>query len=584
MKRLVYLLGIFCLHPFHAEVFADEVLDQKIAAKMSSYEAQRDRTVKQRQVVESLREELRRFKGTQEERKPLENRLKVQEENFTFAFIGEHELRGDAIILKAQKDEAKKLAEHSRFTSCNASTPEINLEKSVPFPGANFKGPFFGIPRDNQDGLGTCYANTAKNLLIGLSEGKDIASFLDLALRYKSSGSREEFLKDALDAGNSCKALFAIKEKGFCPQDFSPMENGERNELTESLFHHDSLSDFDTNISAVRNFFTDANSFMKSETHREMLRKTRPIIDRIKANPSIRVPILLLDRKEITSGLLWETYGRGKSKASYYDFVQAYQIDFRKLRPQLIKAVLDGKNYSEVSDMYFQAMKGTFKKFKVPLDKEFSNRYRLMLQDSFNDSNFRNEFKASIQLLKEVSNQQSLSDSEFADYCATLQSEEVIKVVNMLAPLVKNLKSELNEDALFNSDGDIKEYEELLQITIAPSCLHPENRRSIDYPVACNIGTETVKSIKSLKIPEEQKVQKFRDRVVMSLVQGMPLGNSFQVSSNLSHINTIVGLRFNPQSNQCEYLIRESQTGTSDWESERQIFNKINNLVEVRRK
>jgi hypothetical protein len=43
-------------------------------------------------------------------------------------------------------------------------------------------------------------------------------------------------------------------------------------------------------------------------------------------------------------------------------------------------------------------------------------------------------------------------------------------------------------------------------------------------------------------------------------------------------------MRFNKVSKQCEFKIRESQTGTSSWQNESGIFNEIEALTEVRKK
>ena len=69
-----------------------------------------------------------------------------------------------------------------------------------------------------------------------------------------------------------------------------------------------------------------------------------------------------------------------------------------------------------------------------------------------------------------------------------------------------------------------------------------------------------------------------RERIVSSLIQGYPLGNTFR-----RHINTIVGMKFDKVTNTCQFKIRESQTGTSAWHSEDEIFNSIEALTEVRK-
>ena len=157
--------------------------------------------------------------------------LVTLEKNYKSSLDHVSDLQNLLKISEVKISETKLLPQNKHFLNCNAETPVINLEEEVPFPNATIKGPFFGVPRDNQDGLGTCYANAAKNLLVGVSKGENVASFLDLALHYKNSnGSLSE---DGLDAGSSCATLNSIKDKGYCPQEYSPLETGERNHAGE---------------------------------------------------------------------------------------------------------------------------------------------------------------------------------------------------------------------------------------------------------------------------------------------------------------------------------------------------------------
>ena len=89
----------------------------------------------------------------------------------------------------------------------------------------------------------------------------------------------------------------------------------------------------------------------------------------------------------------------------------------------------------------------------------------------------------------------------------------------------------------------------------------------------------TVSLIRTFGKSPEILTKLFRERVIASLLQGYALGNQIQ-----GHINTIVGMRFNQQNKQCEILIRESQTGTSTWQTEESIYKNIRGLAEVRRK
>ncbi|MBS1959547.1 MAG: hypothetical protein JST80_08765 [Bdellovibrionales bacterium] len=44
------------------------------------------------------------------------------------------------------------------------------------------------------------------------------------------------------------------------------------------------------------------------------------------------------------------------------------------------------------------------------------------------------------------------------------------------------------------------------------------------------------------------------------------------------HAMSIVGIRFNKDTKSCEYLIRDSSRGSSDWEPQGQVLNELQNL------
>jgi hypothetical protein len=111
--------------------------------------------------------------------------------------------------------------------SCDESTPTINLEEEVPYPGARIRGPLYNVRRDHQDGLGTCYANTARNILIGLTNGAINPSYLDLAILFKRSQNASA--REGLDLGGTCETISVLQStrSGICDQSQSPLETGE---------------------------------------------------------------------------------------------------------------------------------------------------------------------------------------------------------------------------------------------------------------------------------------------------------------------------------------------------------------------
>lgn len=109
----------------------------------------------------------------------------------------------------------------SQFT-CSDLKTEINLETNSDL--------FQNIGYDNQGELGTCFAHTAKNLLVGITKGeKDISAF-DVGLaQYRDMQSmmrafKKDFPIDNLDGGTVCGAVEAIQKFGYCPMSNARLE------------------------------------------------------------------------------------------------------------------------------------------------------------------------------------------------------------------------------------------------------------------------------------------------------------------------------------------------------------------------
>lgn len=514
----------------------------------------------------------------------LEIEVTTSRANHKFSLDREEMLKLSIQNVEIKRSEVPLITKNAHFTNCNESTPVINLEEKEPYPGADFAGPFYGIPRDNQDGLGTCYANAAKNLLIGISRGEDNASFLDLALLYKDSSGG--LSRDGLDGGSSCHTLAQVKEHGYCPQKYSALETGERSLAGEGLFQTDPHSYLASNINILKKFLQGLEEFKsgKSPVKDEILMKSRDIVEKIKANPDIQLPLPVARFPIPEDWKLKEAYYQNKSSINKTEeeFIEEYHSAYQKFSPLYVKALLEGKSLNEIFEVYKDTLAPFFNKYK--LSKVLPEYKRVFLIDAnrdYKDSRFKKKLRASLDFLKEVMDKQNESDDEFIEYCAHASTD--LKFLASLNPLIEKLRSKkLNSDLLFDQKGKFKSPSELMQLTVAPSCLNKNNRKDTK-PFTCQNGYDTVNHIKSSKVSTQEKKKMLREKVVLSLVQGYPLGNSFPTGANVAHINTIVGLRFNPESKKCEYRIRESQTGTSDWHDEGKIFEKMSALTEVRR-
>ncbi len=518
--------------------------------------------------------------------KSSESTLVTLKDNVTSSENREIILASQIKILDNVKKEYALLPANKKFTDCDASTPDINLEEKVPFEGATFDGAFHNVPRDNQDGLGTCYANAAKNLLVGFSQGKDVASFLDIALAFKeSSGS---LANSGLNGGSSCIALEALNKKGYCPQEFSPIETGERNHAAESLFNTDPNSYLATNVTLLREFLSGLGNFQSSDSafKDELLQKSQEIVQRLKSDPSISIPLPIVRNNIPSDWKINETYELNKAKLlplTQKEFFNDYKKAYKDFYPVYMKAVLEGKGFDEIFNLYSTSMKPFFTKYDLfDAISEFKRTYELDTEADFKDKNLPKKLRASIDFLKDITNRKNESDDEFTQFCSN-SGQDSMAFLSALTPLVEKLRqNKLNEENLFDKEGKFRSASELMQLTVAPACLNPDNRKPLT-PYSCNNGYDTITKINASPKPRNEKIMMLREKVVLSLIQGYPLGNSFATGPSSAHINTIVGLRFNKTSGQCEYRIRESQTGTSSWLPEGPIFDKINALTEVRR-
>ena len=501
--------------------------------------------------------------------KQLPNMHKLQEEK-------------EQALVKREKDEVI-VKENQHFINCDANTPDISLEAAVPYPGAKFKGPFVGVPRDNQDGLGTCYANVAKNLLVGTSKGEDVASFLDVAVAYKGSGG---VVSSALNGGDSCSALQSLEQKGFCPQKNAPMEQGQANPYTKAGLFNGGGSIYDQAIlvNLLQKFLVGQKVLEQGnkEFSEQLLKQSKAIVHNIKLRPNVKIPMPIV-RNQIPGGWkmseLHASVLRKNPGLSFDDFNNEYQKEYRKFYPAYVRGVVEGKSRDEIFETFKTKMDGFISKYN--LQNEMKYWKNIFIEDTnsdFKSPTLKKDIADSVEFMKVMSGHQGKSDQDFLKFCDETMGDS-LQFLSALQPLIKHMsQSQMSTDDLYDKDGKFRNPEELMQLVIAPSCVDPGNRKKI-APISCENGYMTVNNIKKSSAPYGEKLKQIRTRVVSSLVQGYPLGNTFD-----RHINTIVGIRFNRSLSRCEYQIRESQDATTSWQSETQIFDVMDALAEVRRK
>jgi hypothetical protein len=486
--------------------------------------------------------------------------------------------------VRVQSQNDTVLKENPGVANCSPGSAELSLENELPFKGASFKGAFFGIPRDNQDGIGSCYANTAKNLLIGLSQGKDNASFLDLALGYKGDTG---VVNDGLDGGDSCRTLEKLKVRGYCPQKFAPFETGEKNPYWDGLMGNSSGSVYDQSsmIVLLQKFLEGKETFEKGspEWSENVISKATLIIDALKGESGIRFPLPGVGIPIPSEWKLNELRYVLKGKGSDFDekvFQADYDSHYQNFFPKYLKAVLSGKSQAEVFALFKREMNPFIEKYELKDQLPLWERlYTTESGPDFRSPTLQKDLNASLDFMKKITHQESKSTEEFIETCQTPKGG-VQPFLLTLAPLIKAMKSRSADlSLLYDSQGKFRSPSDLMQLLVAPSCLNKDNRVKPEFGFSCENGIEFIRNLKKSKQTKEEQTRQLRQKVAASLLQGYPLGNSHQ-----HHINTIVGMRWEPVNQRCEYLIRESQTGTSSWQSEASVFDVIEGLTEVRRK
>lgn len=512
----------------------------------------------------------------------LETMSTTWERNYNYAIQGEERFKQELKILENSKEDYTVLKSHSNVANCDENTPTVNLEEEVPFPGAKFKGAYFGVPRDNQDGLGTCYANAAKNLLVGASGGEAVASFLDLALVYKNENG--SVTTSGLDGGLSCATLNAAKKTGYCPQRYAPLEGGEVNIAAESLFNVDKWTYLATNVDFIRKFLGELDLFEQSSSlsKEEILARAKTISEKIKNNPDVTLPVPIArfeipERWKLEEGLHLSA-PKTKSVAEHLkEYDEAYAVFF----PKYVKAVMEGKNADQIFDLWKADLTPYLTKNNLLSNLDVYKRiFKTNTQSDYQDPKLKQKIRASVDFMKDLMNKNDMSDEDFFAFCAA--EGDSLKFLSSLQPLMEKIKSnKLNADNLFDKDGKFRSYKDLMQLTVAPSCLNEENRKPLPA-FSCNEGYGTITKLRGKGKTAEEQNKLIRERVVINLVQGYGVGNSFQTSGG-GHINTIVGIRFNKERNRCEVLIRESQNGRSEWWDEKPIFERMKALAEVRK-
>lgn len=508
---------------------------------------------------------------------------------------------------KSKKVENDTIAKNQIFQSCDANTPEINLEERVPFPGAKFVGPFADVPRDNQDGIGSCFANTAKNLLVGLSGGENIASFLDMALQFRKQ-SKVSLAEKGLDGGTSCETLKLIEQNGYCPQKFASIETGDANPIEGLLATGKGSVETQSNlVTLIANFLKGKENFKKNGPLSEkILSQGKFIVEALQKNPDIKLPFPGVNQEIPPLWAMENAYNKfsdeKKKDLTFEAFRSEFYTHYKKFVPKFTEMLKEKKSAKSIFAVYTQTMDEFIKKHELQENlPQYESTFQYFLEGNetfdgeYKDPKFQKSFNDSLAFFKQLTNKEAMSDGDFMQSCVD-EGLEGLTYLKDLQGLVTYLNTKgIDGKELFDDKGEFRDAADLMQLAVAPSCINPANRKKLDFKFTCDDGMELMTKIKAdTTKSKDDKVLEMRKRVVLGLIDGQALGNTFPTNLPLDpkakplpedkiryHINSIVGLRFNKENGQCEYRIRESQNGESTWQSETAIFDKTLGITEV---
>jgi hypothetical protein len=470
------------------------------------------------------------------------------------------------------------------MVDCGPQTPVLDLEKPARSSGIQKDGPFYAVPHDNQDSVGTCYSNTARNLLYAVTDGQVDASFLDLAVNFKS-----EFESGALDVdgGSACRAMEAVKKIGFCPKNYSPIENGDAiaeglisgltslNEQSELL---DMLKKFMSNRRVLEN---DATPAMKN-----FLGGSADLMKDLKNNPKISLPYPKLDGTPLFDARVSEAYFVGKkdgritvSEKEYNQEVSYYHDSFRSKLVELLK---QGYSTEAVASLVRSHYRPLAEKYHwTAWEDRIINRSFVSMVDRMDRKDFLSRVEATENFKNKVLGHETAVAGNTIN-CQGCQPKEIesnkisdfFQSVSDVFGWMRNRK--INPDQLFDAQGDFRSDKEILQLALVPRCLNPENRKTIENDFKCHDYNPVIHA----NMLGQEYVPYTRSLIIDNLKKGIPVGNTFP-TKNSRHINTIVGYRFNHNKGSCEIKIRESQNGTSAWHDERSVIHRMDRITIV---
>ena len=328
----------------------------------------------------------------------------------------------------------------------------------------------------------------------------------------------------------------------------------------------------------LRSFFRGQTRLEANGSMTEIMRQAGPAIRYLQSHPNVVLPMPIVRHRipdDSTLGSISKNYPQGAD-----EFNRIYNEAYSNFEPHYMNAVIQGKSQTQIWELYLNHMNATLTQLNALENLDFlRDSYFEESAPDFSNPNLSSQINETINFWNSIGSQNSLHEANRACIAEQAEAFDFFKGLSDLSGILSAIG--VDPSQALDQSGNLLSREDLIQVLIAPNCVSAQNRQQLDVNIICREDAKFIMDLKNSSTSRQNQLTSFRQRLRSNLEAGLPMGNVHQAGQG-AHINTIVGLRFNPESSQCEVLIRESMTGTSFWQSEGEVFDNITHLTEYR--
>ena len=472
-----------------------------------------------------------------------------------------------------QKKEVDKIS--TDIYQCGEGD-EVRLDQqTIASDKPTVKGPLFGTPVEDQDGMGVCYAAASTLVYHSAYPDDPLMSYVYVAMSAKGMNDKEVKLKDALDSGSICSALDAAKNRGFCPVKDNYLHSPDAigwgsEEQSKSV---DVARDVLNNYAGL----TPANQKLMAEKGEQLLALVKSSMsensDKLLRESSYAFHFNYLSalREDLAGNVHPIKLNKFKDEdmAEFSDFIEHFLLE--TYRPYLeknktvtlfaanalfINAIKDNKTYQAIFKAYNNS--GLFSEIR----SDNQDRDQLIA-----------DAKKVLTLNPELNN--ILNSPGNGDCKLPVNKANLTNFLNSLAPALKYLQNNLLDFS--NLNQSILSLAKLIE----PNCVDPSKRFFAKPTYTCESNWPPFKKTKE---EIENRKKWMRSQILQSLYSDNPTAvgigycsymltdKSWHTDYNYScskknadgsidtggHASVVIGVRKNPEKNECEYLIQNS--------------------------